>query len=234
MKYEIAGHKLLHLSLSAENWQNYWTKKINRFIGNKTLEVGAGLGANINFLIATNKIKSLTSLEPDKNLFKKTKKKFLKLKKIKIINKKLHNLNTNKKFDCIIYADVLEHIKKDAKELLLASKFLKKNGNIIILSPAYNFLYSSFDKNVGHYRRYDKNMFANIKPKNLTIKKCYYLDSIGFFLNLINKIFINRNPKKNDFFIWNNFVIPLSIIFDFIFAYKFGRSIICVYQKTTN
>jgi len=231
MKYEIAGHKQLHLVSSSKNWQNYWTNKIKPFIGKKTLEIGCGLGTNIKFLIATNKIKYLTSLEPDRDLFNKVKKKFKSTNKIKIINKKLSKLNVNRKFNCLIYADVLEHIKNDKKELIQASKFLKKNGRIIILSPAYNFLYSSFDKNVGHYRRYNKKMIKNIKPKNLSIEKCYYLDSIGFFLNLINKIFLKRNPKKNDFFIWNNFIIPLSVIFDFIFAYKFGRSIICIYKK---
>ena len=78
--------------------------------------------------------------------------------------------------------------------------FFRSLGFKPIISPAYNFLYSSFDKNVGHYRRYNKKMIKNIKPKNLSIEKCYYLDSIGFFLNLINKIFLKRNPKKKRFF----------------------------------
>ena len=57
MKYEIAGHKQLHLVSSSKNWQNYWTNKIKPFIGKETLEIGCGLGTNISFLVATNKVK---------------------------------------------------------------------------------------------------------------------------------------------------------------------------------
>ena len=45
-----------------------------------------------------------------------------------IKNVKLSQLKSKKKFNTIIYADVLEHIKYDLKEIQLAVKYLKKRN----------------------------------------------------------------------------------------------------------
>ena len=78
------------------------------------------------------------------------KKKHKNKKKIIIKNLKISQFKSSKKYKTIIYADVLEHIKNDFKELKTALNHLKKNGRLIILCPAHNFLFTSFDTNVGH------------------------------------------------------------------------------------
>src|SRR5258707_343019 len=61
------------------------------------------------------------------------------------------------KFDAILYIDVLEHIKEDAAELILAARHLKTNGVIVVLAPAFPWLYTQFDAAIGHFRRYTRN-----------------------------------------------------------------------------
>ena len=222
----------LHHNSKARNWKQYWTRTIKSFLGKDTLEVGSGEGANIKYLIAGNVIENLTSLEPNNKFFEKLKKN-IKFKKIKItkLKKRIHDLDRKKKYDCIVYADVLEHIRKDKSEIVFASKYLKTGGRLIIMSPANNFAYSEFDKAVGHYRRYDKKMLKNLKPKNMLIEKYLYLDSLGLVLLLINKFLIKKRPKYRDFFIWDRFIVPLSVFFDAITFYIFGKSIVCVFKK---
>ena len=113
-----------------------------------------------------------------------------------IKNLKISQFKSPKKYKTIIYADVLEHIKNDFKELKMALSHLKKNGRLIILCPAHNFLFTSFDTNVGHFRRYNKKMFKSFNIKNAEIEKIYYLDSLGFFLSLLNKLLLKRDRKK--------------------------------------
>jgi len=48
-------------------------------------------------------------------------------------------------YDTIIYLDVIEHIKNYENELINAYKSLKKNGNLIINVPAFQFLFSQFN-----------------------------------------------------------------------------------------
>ena len=171
-------------------------------------------------------------LEPDKKLFYKLKKKkFNKKNKINFKNKSIKDLKLKKKYDTIIYADVLEHITEDKSEIKKAEKLLEKKGRLIILCPAHNYLFTEFDKNVGHRRRYNKKMFIKLKPNKMFIEKLFYLDSFGFFLSLFNKLFLNRNPKNEEIKIWDRYFVPVSIFLDTILNYTFGKSIICIYRK---
>ena len=111
----------------------------------------------------------------------------------------------NNKFDTIIYFDVLEHIKNDIKEVSIASKKVKKNKYLIFNVPAYQSLYSSFDKSVGHYKRYNKKDFLKISKKTgLKIEKLIYYDSIGFLFLILNRIFsLKQSNLKNKLYLWN-------------------------------
>ena len=46
----------LHHNSKAKNWKKYWIRSIKSFLGKNTLEVGSGEGANIKYLLETNKI----------------------------------------------------------------------------------------------------------------------------------------------------------------------------------
>ena len=84
-------------------------------------------------------------------------------------------------FENILYLNVLEHIKDDVNEINLALKKIVSGGHLIILVPAHQELYSNFDKEVGHYRRYNTDFFKKLNLQDATIQKLYYLDIIGYF-----------------------------------------------------
>ena len=226
-------HSQIEFFYNTKNWKNYWVNGLKELIKGKVMDIGTGIGSNLPFYLNLKTIKKLVCLEPDIKLYKKIKKKFHKTKKNKIFfkNTDLLKLRSKEKFDTIIYADVLEHIKNDFKEIKLAINHLKIGGRLIILSPAHNYLFSIFDKNVGHYRRYNKKMFIRLKVSKTKIEKLYYLDSLGFFLSLLNKTILNRNPKKKEIKFWDNVVVPISKVTDYLSSNLFGKSIICVYKK---
>ena len=138
-----------------------------------------------------------------------------------------------KKYDTILYLDVIEHIKEDKKEVIKALNLLRKNGNLIINVPAFSYLYSKFDKDVGHYRRYSKKDFQKIL-EGLNFKKVnfIYYDTIGFFLSLLSKVLVS-NYKENfekKIKLWNS-MIWLSKIIDFISFRFFGKSLLIIIEK---
>ena len=54
---------------------------------------------------------------------------------------------------------------------------LKKGGYLLINVPAFQFLYSDFDKDIGHFRRYSKKDITNLCSNyNLEINKLKYYD----------------------------------------------------------
>ena len=90
-------------------------------------------------------------------------------------------MKVSKKFDVIILADVLEHLQNDKEILFELYKILNPKGRIIIFTPACQYLYSRFDKEIGHFRRYSFDTLENIIPNNSKILMMKYIDSFGFF-----------------------------------------------------
>ena len=220
------GFELDHFD-SALNFRKYQILLIKKFIKGKFLEVGAGKGGLIPFY--KNLIKNITIIESEKKLFKILKKKFSN-KKISIKNQTIDNIK--KKYDTIIYYDVLEHIKNDLNEVKLASKKLNKNGYLIFSVPAYQTFYSSFDKSVGHFKRYNKKDFIVLgKKTGLKIEKLAYYDSMGFLFLVLNKFFsLKQTNLENKVYLWN-LLMPISKLIDFLTFNKFGKSLLCVFKK---
>jgi len=215
---------------SAKNFRSYQFDLISNYIRGKVAEVGPGTGNNIQHYLS--KTDTLSLYEPTNKLFNKLKLKYKENTNINIYNETF--LNQKAKFDTIIYLDVLEHIKDDKKEFLNAFERLNVNGSLIINVPAFNFLYSQFDKDVNHNKRYNKedfNSFFNYTSHSYS--KLIYYDSIGFFLAFFSKYILNKNYKKDfkkKISIWDS-LIPLSKIIDKIFFNSFGKSLICILKK---
>jgi len=212
----------------SDNFRKYQIDLIRKYIKDDLLEVGPGKGGLVKFY--DRYLKKITLIEPEKKLYKYLLKKFSKKKHV-IKNSTINKIK--KKFNTILYYDVLEHIKKDTIEIKKAKKNLKKNGHLIISVPAFQFFYSKFDKAVGHHKRYCKNDFLILAKKtNLKIVKLAYYDSIGFLLLFLNK-FLNLKDSddiENKIKIWN-MLIPISRIIDFITFNSFGKSLVCVFKK---
>ncbi len=103
------------------------------------------------------------------NLFKNLEHKFQSNEKIKIINSEF--FSSNEKFDCFLLMDVIEHIENPKNLIKNLYDSLNENGKILINVPAFQHLYSTFDKDVGHFKRYTKSSFVKelllIKPKKV-------------------------------------------------------------------
>ena len=213
----------------SKNFRKYQFDLIKEFVSGNVAEIGPGNGIILKLYL--DHCDKLDLFEPDKNLYSKLNDKFSNYKKITVINDEL-NTSSNI-YDVILYLDVLEHIEDYEKEILKAHNALKKGGYLLINVPAFQFLYSDFDKDIGHFRRYSKKDITNLCSNcNLEINKLKYYDSIGFFLSLLSKM-TRSNYKKNfekKIKIWDS-LIPFSRILDKIFISYFGKSLLIVIKK---
>lgn len=234
--FEYTGEEL-DLFEHANNWKAYWRSQIKPHMGKTVLEVGAGIGANIKVLW-TDKHKKWVCLEPDASLCEVIQKKIdggslpssLDLRAATITD-----IDIDEKFDTIIYIDVLEHIDTDRDELFRAAQNLEEGGKILIISPSHNFLFSEFDKKVGHYRRYNKEMLRGIAPDSMQITELKYLDSVGFFASLANRLLLRSDsPSHTQIQFWDRFLVKISRFADPWLGYNFGKTILCVIEKPEN
>lgn len=219
----------------AKNWKQYWFEMIRPFIGDRVLEVGAGIGSNTEIAHQVS-FEQWLCLEPDQGLVDGIQRKYdagLLHEKIELLCGTLSDVNPARKFDTLLYIDVLEHIETDQEELKIAMQHLDLNGRVIIVAPAHNYLYSDFDRAIGHFRRYNRGMIDAIVPYNAKIEKMLYLDSVGFFASLANRIFLKeKSPSKNQINFWDKYLVSSSKIIDPLIRFSAGKTIVAVIKKT--
>ena len=75
--------------------------------------------------------------------------------------------------------------------------------------------------------------FRFFLENNSELIKLYYLDSSGYFLYYLNKIFFKEEiyPSRFKIFIWDKFFTPISYFLDKILFYKFGKNILYIIKK---
>jgi SAM-dependent methyltransferase len=230
--YKYEGNEL-ELFQHAKHWKKYFSKQIKPYIKGKVLEVGAGIGATTQ-LLNDGTAESWLMLEPDEKMSAELKKKGESKELASNCRLQTGTINqVSSTFDTIIYIDVLEHIYADGEELHKAANLLNSGGHIIVLSPAFPFLYNPFDKAIGHFRRYNKKRFRTITPDSLQLVSSCYYDSIGFFAALMNKLLLRKDyPTLQQVLFWDNWIVPVSKVSDKLFFHCFGKSIIGIWEKT--
>ena len=223
----------LEIFAHASNWKAYYKEIIRQYIGRDVLEVGAGLGATTAALCDGEG--QWVCLEPDARLASRI--------ADAITNRKLpaccrasvgtiRDIPATEKFDTILYIDVLEHIEDDLSEVQLALQRLKSGGFLVVLAPAHQQLYTPFDANVGHYRRYNKRTLSALTANSLALRKLIYVDSVGAIASLANRYVLRSDmPSHSQIAFWDKKMIPISRRIDRLLGYSIGKSIIGVWEK---
>jgi hypothetical protein len=219
----------------ASNWKRYWSNKVRPFTGESVVEVGAGIGSSTGYLCGNSR-SSWLCLDPDPAHASH-------LKALvsagalpavcNVVCGVLDDLATNLRVDTILYIDVLEHIENDEAEIRCASAHLLHGGHLVVLAPAFNTIYSEFDRAVGHFRRYTKPDASRLTVDGLTIERIFYLDCVGFVAALANRMFMKTaTPSKAQVLFWDRVLVPVSTLADKVFGPLFGKTIVMVWKKS--
>lgn len=218
----------------AVNWKSYFGRLLAPYIRGDVLEVGAGIGGTTRVL-CTPQADRWVCLEPDPELAER-----LRISQeeqpfpapVEIEIGAVEHLAADRRFDCILYIDVLEHIEADRAELQAAARHLKPDGALVVLCPAHPTLYTEFDKAIGHYRRYTKSMYRAIEPDGLLRERLFYLDSAGLLLSLGNRLLLRSGaPTVKQVKIWDRLFVPVSRMLDPILGRSIGKSVVGVWRN---
>ena len=219
-----ARREIIHSTI-----KNFITKKSKI----KILDFGSGSGTNVKMLCQFGKVDIFETNLKTRDFLKK---KFKRKKNVTILS----NIKKNK-YDLILAADVIEHIKNDKKVLKDFFVYLKNGGAILITVPAFEFLFSSKDRVLKHFRRYKKSNLIKLVNKNFLIKKISYFNFFLFFpiafsilyLKLKNSKFINFAESTPNYLL--NIVLKTIFSIEKYFLkninFPFGISLLLVAKK---
>lgn len=231
--FEYVGSEL-EVFQYAVNWKTYFRSQISEHLTGDVLEVGGGLGATTE-LLCDGRQQSWTVLEPDAALREQAQARFVTkppASPIDLRSGTVEDLPSDQLFQAIIYIDVLEHIEDDQGELRRAAEHLASDGRLVVLAPAHNYLFSEFDRAIGHYRRYSRRMLLDVAPSGLELVRARYLDSVGMCASLANRWFLRKNrPTLGNIRFWDSYLVRASRLIDPVLGYALGKSVLAVWRK---
>jgi 2-polyprenyl-3-methyl-5-hydroxy-6-metoxy-1,4-benzoquinol methylase len=227
-EFAYAGSEL-EIFEKAVNWKRYFARYMAPYIRGEVLEAGAGIGAN-NRIFASLGFKRWTCLEPDRSLLGQLSASLPDRSRFEPVAGTLDDL-PGRRFDAILYLDVLEHIEDDSAEMRRAAEHLYPGGCVIVLAPAHQWLFTPFDAAIGHFRRYSKATLAAAAPPELHRERLIYLDSVGLAASLANRLLLKQaKPTHAQIQTWDRMMIPLSRIFDPLLRYSAGKSVLGIWR----
>ena len=228
-EYNYAGSEL-SLFAAVRNWKSYWSANVRPYVRGDVLEVGAGIGSNTPYLDPGGCTRWVC-LEPDARLLSQLAAGSEGRQGIETVCGDIRSLDPARKFDTIVYIDVLEHIEDDRQELRAAAALLRPGGRVIVLAPAHQALFTPFDTAVGHYRRYNRRTLAGLTPPGLRAERIWYLDSLGMALSAANLLISRQSmPTAGQLWFWDKIVIPISRVMDRCIFRSAGKTVIGVWQ----
>jgi 2-polyprenyl-3-methyl-5-hydroxy-6-metoxy-1,4-benzoquinol methylase len=229
--FAYAGGEL-GLFVEAHRWKAYLEQQVRPFIGRTVLEVGAGIGGTTRALCRPGRDRWVC-LEPDaaqaRTIQEQVDRGAL-LSCCEVVVGQVRDAEEHA-YDTVLYIDVLEHIEDDIGELAAATRRLVPGGHIVVLSPAHPWLFSPFDRAIGHFRRYTRHSLRRIGPAGCELVVLRHLDAAGLLASWANRMFLRQQlPTPRQVHLWDRRLVPASRILDRLTGFRLGRTVLAVWR----
>jgi SAM-dependent methyltransferase len=228
-KAKYTGSLTLEVLEGADKYNQWIFESISPYLNSTVLEIGSGIG-NISSFIKNKDSITLTDIEP---VFLTLLKKKFNIKNYTVryfdITKDPNKTNINK-YNTVFGINVLEHIEDDVAALTNLKKLINKSGNLVLLVPAKKKAYNKLDKNLGHFRRYEKNeLILKLNKAGYTIIKIQYFNALGLLSWVVRNYISNQDTQlsKKQVALFDN-IVPLLKIIEKYIRVPIGISLIVV------
>jgi SAM-dependent methyltransferase len=230
----------LEVMAFAENYHRWILHVFKPFLGERIVEVGAGTGS-FSELVLEHNITSLSLVEPSTRMHQILSERInqtdagMQIKTYNAVFAKVADqIKIKQRPDSIIYVNVMEHIADDMAELRAVYETLEKDGRLFIFVPALQWLFGSFDKRIGHYRRYSRSELENkCIGAGFKILKSVYFDFAGIVPWGIKYRLLKSNTLEvRSVKFYDRFVVPAARTIESIIEPPIGKSVLLIAEKT--
>lgn len=141
------------------------------------------------------------------------------------------------RFDSVICANVAEHIEDDIAFFRSLSHSVKPGGGVAVLVPAHPSLYSRYDHEAGHYRRYTKKMLRDaLTSADLAPDRLFFFNAFGalgwlYAFKWKQRGAVSEESSRGMIRIFDAFVLPVGRVVESIVPPPFGLSLIAFSRR---
>ena len=182
------GPQTLEAIEGMDNFNAWMYEHFDPYVGRRVLEVGSGIGNLTQFFINRDLVVATDIEDAHLNALQN---KFGHRKNFKCFKADFMDdvaeMFVPHSIDTIVCSNVLEHIKDDRAALGNMFKLLVPGGNLVLLVPAFMWLYGSLDEHLLHHRRYSrKELVEKFQTAGFAIRHVEWMNMFGipgWFLN---------------------------------------------------
>jgi glycosyltransferase involved in cell wall biosynthesis/protein-L-isoaspartate O-methyltransferase len=232
--FEEADAELLETLENLDEAQNYrdWIfSAIEPYLGDEVLEIGAGHGTITERLVEHGS--SVTATELSERGVGELQRRFADRPNFRALHGDVLAGSTDRVYDTVVMVNVLEHIEDDAAALSAILDTMAPGGHLVVYVPALARLYSEFDRQVGHYRRYRRTSLASlVSQAGFEVVEARYVNSIGVLAWWLMAKKLGRRPTEG----WavrayDRAVVPALRHYESRRPPRMGQSLICVARR---
>lgn len=237
-EHDEEGLETLRVISDATSFNDWTFDVIKPWCTGKILEIGSGIG-NISARFISRKADiTLTDIRNNYLAFLQEKYPHLqrenKIRHLDLVHPDFNNLYSNlfSQFDTVFSLNVIEHIENDRLAVENCMRLLKPGGRLILLMPAYQSLYNNFDRELFHFKRYNrKEMIQLLKRSGGSNISSFYFNAAGipgwFFSGKLLKYKTIPQSQMNLF----DKLVPVFRLVDRLLMRKTGLSVIGIGEK---
>lgn len=165
---------------AAENYRRALVREFAPHLGNRVIEVGAGIGQMTELFARAPGVATALAVEPDAKYALQFRQR---LPHLPLFEGTAAQLTGEKSATSIVCINVLEHILEDEQELKTYARLLQpQSGKLCLFVPARPEIYAPLDGDFGHHRRYTKpELKRKLLAAGFEIDRLCYFNFIGYF-----------------------------------------------------
>ncbi len=181
-KYADAGKVALDALEQAPRFNQWMYQSIRPYLGDRVVELGAGKG-NLSKLLKQHAAFLMTDYRSD--YLEELLSRWEHLDHVQVAQLDLRasaDYDALRRFnpDTVVCLNVLEHIEDDRFVMKLLHETVPPGCRLVFLVPYNPKLFSEFDRQIGHFRRYAKGeLEQKMEAAGFTVERQFFFNKVG-------------------------------------------------------
>lgn len=232
--FTYSGEELDSL-VEARNYYGWIASRFAPYLGARMVEVGAGIGTFLAFLLELRPDARVTAIEPADNNFPLLARRFAGDARVTPVHGYLNGALPAGGADAVVAVNVMEHVEDDAAFIAAAARALAPGGHLLLFVPALPALFGTLDEEFEHFRRYTRRaLTAKLAAAGLEPVSVRYMNVPGIAAWFLwSKLLRRRTITAGDARVYDRWVVPMVRALEDRITPPLGSALMAVAKKRT-
>ncbi len=214
----------------APNYAEWIVSLCEPHLGRDVLEIGGGHGEVTERVLAG---RTITVTDVSKRCVERLQARFEGEPGVTVLHGDLDVVEDRDRFDSVLVVNVLEHIADDVEVLRELRDRLRPGGRLLVFAPAFEGLYSEFDRRIGHRRRYRiGQLVERVDRAGLHVVDAHYVGAVGAMLWWGYARQLRRLPTQPTMVdLYDRMLVPAQRKAESLRRPRFGQSVFLVAER---